>query len=320
MTVNHLFLIDPLASLNLALDSSLRVMFALEKLGHQIWVCEPRHLFWTTPKAAASAKVQKLSFKGDAQKPQVDRDETHNLDYFNAIHMRKDPPYDLDYITTTWMLDTIDRKARVYNKPEALRTFNEKLLIFKFPQFAKPGLFSSNVDDIVDFIKTTAKGDGIIKPLHLFGGRGVQRITIKTADDEKNARQLLATETFEGKTAKLVQGFDSSIFSGEVRAFTAFGEPISWCLKKPATGEYLANTRTGATLHKYDPSKEEYARVAQFAAILNDLGMSFVGFDIIGGFVSEVNITSPRLLQAPEDTEYYYGKIAKLIEQDLKKN
>ncbi len=320
MTVNHLFLIDPLASLNLALDSSLRMMFALEQLGHQIWVCEPRHLYWSTPQVAAAAKVQKLSFKGDAQKPHVDRDEAHNLDYFNAVHMRKDPPYDLDYITTTWMLDTAGAKTKVYNKPEALRTYNEKLLIFKFPQFAKPALFSSNVDDIVNFIKTTAKGDGIIKPLHLFGGRGVQRVTIKTPDEEKKARQLLAAETFEGKTAKLVQGFDSSIFSGEVRAFTAFGEPIAWCLKKPAAGEYLANTRTGATLHKYDPSKEEHERVAKFAAILNDLGMPFVGFDIIGGFVSEVNITSPRLLQASGDTEYYYGKMAKLVDQDLAKN
>jgi glutathione synthase len=320
MTVNHLFLIDPLNSLNLALDSSLRMMFALEKIGHKIWVCEPRHLYWTTPEVAASAKAQKLSFNGDAQKPKIDREESHKLDYFNAVHMRKDPPYDLDYITTTWMLDTAGTKTKVYNKPEALRSYNEKLLIFKFPQFAKPGLFSSNVEDIVNFIKTTAKGDGIIKPLHLFGGRGVQRVTIKTSEDEKNARQLLASETFDGKTAKLVQGFDSSIFSGEVRAFTAFGEPISWCLKKPATGEYLANTRTGATLHKYNPSQDEFTRVTKFAGILNDLGMPFVGFDIIGGFISEVNITSPRLLQAPEDTEYYYGKIATLIDQDLAKS
>jgi len=319
MTVNHLFLIDPLSSLNLALDSSLRMMNALEKIGHQIWVCEPRQLYWLTPQASAAARVQKLSFKGDAQKPVIEKEEAHNLDYFSALHMRKDPPYDLDYITSTWMLDTVSLNTKIYNKPEALRSYNEKLLIFKFPQFARPALFSSSVDDIVNFIKTTASGDGIIKPLHLFGGRGVQRITIKSIDDEIKARQVLTSETAGGKTAKLVQAFDTSIFSGEVRAFTAFGEPIAWCLKKPASGEYLANTRTGATLHKYDPSKDEYERVAKFAAILNDLGMPFVGFDIIGGFVSEVNITSPRLLQAPEDIEYYYGKIANLIDQDLAK-
>jgi len=317
MTVNHLFLIDPLASLNLALDSSLRMMYALESIGHQIWISEPRHLFWQTPQVSAAAKVFKLSFKGDVQNPQIIQEKSHNLDFFNAIHMRKDPPYDLDYITATWMLDTAGSGTKVFNRPEALRSYNEKLLIFQFPRFAKPALFSSNVEDIVTFIKNTANGDGIIKPLHLFGGRGVQRVTIKSGDDENAARKLLTSETGDGQTAKLVQAFDSNIFSGEVRVFTAFGEPIAWCLKKPASGEYLANTRTGATLHTYDPPKEEHERVVQFAAILNNLGMPFIGFDIIGGYVSEVNITSPRLLQAPGDTEFYYEKIAELVSQNL---
>jgi glutathione synthase len=317
MTANHLFLIDPLASLNLALDSSLRMMCALDKIGHQVWICEPKQLFWATPHQSATAQVQRLSFKGGAQEAKVIGEETHHLDFFSAVHMRKDPPYDLDYITTTWMLDTAGSRTKIYNKPEALRSFNEKLLIFRFPQFAKPALFSSNVDDMINFIKTNAKGDGIIKPLHLFGGRGVQRISIKSASDESDARQLLINETAGGKTAKLVQAFDASIFSGEVRAFTAFGEPIAWCLKKPAAGEYLANTRTGATLHKYEPPREELERITKFAAILNELGMPFVGFDVIGGYVSEANITSPRLLQAPEDKGQYYEKIAKLVEKDL---
>lgn len=315
--MNHLFIIDPLASLNLALDSSLRMMFSLYNKGHRIWICEPRHLFWVSPHEAAACLATPLNFGKSAQQPEAGETETGSLSRFQAIHMRKDPPYDLDYITTTWLLDTAAETAKIYNTPNALRTHNEKLLIFKFPQHSKPALYSANVGDIISFIKTIADGDGILKPLHLFGGRGVQRLTIKSSADEAAVQKLLIAETANGTSARLIQPFDSNIFSGEVRVFTAFGEPIAWCLKKPASGEYLANTRTGATLHKYEPTKVDLSRVTEIATALNKMGMPIVGFDMIGGYVSEVNITSPRLLQAPEDTENYYEKMALLFVKDL---
>lgn len=317
MTVNHLFIIDPLASLNLALDSSLRMMFSLFKKGHSIWVCEPRQLYWVAPNVVAACRAIPLSFSNKAQHPESGAEETCSLTRFQAIHMRKDPPYDLDYITTTWLLDSAAKTAKIYNDPNALRTYNEKLLIFKFPQHSKPALYSANIDNIVGFIKETANGDGILKPLHLFGGRGVQRLLLKNDRDETTVRKLLTDETSGGTSARLIQPFDSSIFSGEVRVFTAFGVPLAWCLKKPAAGEYLANTRTGATLHRYEPSANDVARVSEVAAALNKLGMPIVGFDMIGGFISEVNITSPRLLQAPEDTENYYEIMASLFCKDL---
>lgn len=317
-TVNHLFIIDPLASLNLALDSSLRMMFALTDVAdHQIWICETKDLFWHSQHGSAACRASRLSFEGGPEQPKVEETTVKKLGFFRAVHMRKDPPYDLDYITITWMLSSAPKTTRVYNSPEALRSWNEKLLLFHFPKQVKPALFSSNVDDIIRFIKENAAGDGIVKPLHLFGGRGVERVTVKNTADEAAAKTLLQTMTENGKSARLVQAFDEGIYEGEIRAFTAFGEIIAWCLKKPASGEFLANTRMGATLHPYKPTAEEEKRVKDVARELAAMGMPIVGFDVIGGYISEMNITSPRLLQAPEDACNYYKKLAELFAKDL---
>lgn len=318
MTVNHLFIIDPLPSLNLALDSSLRMMFALTRhSGHTIWICEAKSLFWHSGDREAACSASRLSFGKGPEEPRIEETVKKPVGFFRAIHMRKDPPYDLDYITITWMLDSAPSSTRIYNRPEALRSYNEKLLLFKFPEQVKPALFSANIDDLITFIKESANGDGIVKPLHLFGGRDVERVLAKNPDEEAAARTVLAAQTQHGKSARLVQPFDKEIYRGEVRVFTAFGEIIAWCLKKPADGQYLANTRMGATLHPYTPDPAEAERVRVVAAELCKMGMPIVGFDVIGGYISEMNITSPRLLQAPEDNGNYYEKMADLFSKDL---
>jgi glutathione synthase len=294
------------------------MMHALAKhAGHTIWICETRSLYWHSGEKEAACIASRLTFSGGPQEPRIEETGKKPLGFFQAVHMRKDPPYDLDYITITWMLDSAPASTRIYNRPEALRSYNEKLLLFKFPQQVKPAFFSANPDDIIDFIKECAGGDGIIKPLHLFGGRDVERVLVKTAEEEAAARTVLAAQTQHGKSARLVQPFDKSIYQGEVRVFTAFGETIAWCLKKPAAGQYLANTRMGATLHPYTPTADEAERVRIVAVELCKLGMPIVGFDVIGGYISEMNITSPRLLQAPEDHGNYYEKMATLFARDI---
>lgn len=319
MGQKHLFIIDPLETLNLALDSSLRMMFALATRGEEIHVCQPRHLEWLCSDQATRVRCQRVTFAGDATGVAEAGPQTLSLQEFAAIHMRKDPPYDMDYVATTWLLDPVRKVARIYNDSEALRRYNEKLAMFQFPEDCKAALVSSDPDTLLAFAGTGANGDAILKPLDLFGGRGVRRLKLGGIDgiSENEAREVLAVETAGGTRLRLIQAFDPAVFQGEVRVFCAFGEPLAWCLKRPAPGNYLANTRAGATLEKYQPSALEVERVQRVAAALKKKGVMLIGFDLIGGYVSEINLTSPRLLQAPGDEGRYYDRFAELVLEDL---
>src|SRR4051794_21181159 len=123
----HLFVIDPLPSLNLKLDSSLRMMAALARRGHEIFVCEPRQVAWLKAAGAAHASVQSLRFRGAATEFTAASPGRRQLTDFAAIHMRKDPPFDMEYIATTWLLESAQTAAKIYNAPAALRGLNEKL-------------------------------------------------------------------------------------------------------------------------------------------------------------------------------------------------
>ncbi len=316
----HLFIIDPLASLNLALDSSLRLMAALAARGAEIYVAEPRQLGWQKSEGQGHARTQRLRFKSAATSsapvPQFTPDplSVRELGAFRAVHMRKDPPYDMDYIATTWLLDAVGSGTKVYNAPSALRGLNEKLAIFGCGEAARDAMVSADPEELLGFVEKQAGGDAVLKPLTLFGGRGVFRLSAEPRDA---ALQKLREETQDGASPRLVQAFDPAIFQGEVRVFTAFGEPIAWCLKKPSDGNFLANTRMGATLSPYSPRPDEQTRVLEVAQNLRKIGVEFIGFDLIGGFVSEVNITSPRLLAGPGDEADHYGRIADLVQKDL---
>ena len=314
MAPSHLFLIDPIESLNKDLDSSLRLMFELKTLGHEVLVAEPRQLGWRTA-SHAEASVRAMTFGKTAKEFSAAAPSRRSLGDFSAIHMRKDPPYDLDYITTTWLLDAAPKTTRVYNSPASLRTFNEKLAILRFPEATRPALVSADPDALLRFAEKDAGGDAILKPLTLYGGRGVERL--EAGKDPAKAKAKLVEETGNGAHLRLIQPFDHGIFQGELRAFTAFGKAVAWCLKKPATGQFLANTRAGATLHRYEPTEDELRRVISVAGTLLKEGVAFIGFDVIGGFISEINITSPRLLAAPGDATPYYAQLAELVAKDL---
>lgn len=318
--MRHLFVMDPLESLNRPLDSSLRIAYELTLLKHQVYTCEPRQLAWPSMPAGGiggpTAHARLLTFAGDATEVTADAPKTLRLREFQAIHMRKDPPYDMDYIAATWLLEPAIDKAKIYNAPSALRRFNEKLAILRFPDDIRPALVSSDPAEILAFIETVCEGDGILKPLTLFGGRGVLRIKSDAASRDA-ALATLSSETAAGTRMRLAQPFDKAVFHGEVRAFTAFGEPLAWCLKRPAEGEFLATTRMGAVLTSYQPSADEEARVRRVAQSMLRDGVTFIGFDLIGGFLSEINITSPRLLLGKGDQRNPYRTIASMIQKDL---
>jgi glutathione synthase len=221
--------------------------------------------------------------------------QQQSLSDFATIHMRKDPPYDLRYVETTWMLDLAGKATLVVNSPSILRDFNEKLGILQFPEHCVASLVSADPELILKHVARFPGGEAIVKPLDLFGGRDIIRIR---HSQQADARKLLEEATGNGMSLRMVQPFLPDIFEGEVRVFTVGGEPISWCLKKPARGEFLANTRMGATLHPYVPSSKIVQRVKEVAVHLNARGAPFLGMDIIGEWITEINLTSPRVLLA----------------------
>lgn len=316
--IPHLFVIDPIETLNFPLDSSLRIARALRKLGHETFLCTPSQIEWASREGCAVAFAQNLySDDEDVSHYRLDPVQRLRLDHFRAIHMRKDPPYDLTYITCTWLLDTAEKAGvKVLNSPRALRDFNEKLSIFQFPEAIQEGLISTNPESLMNFLRHEAKGDAVLKPLTLFGGRGVIRLTL-TAQNEGEIMKTFQEETNKGIDHRLIQPFDKRIFEGEVRVFTARGKAVSWCLKRPHADNFLANTRSGATLEEYEPSAKEIHMIESIATKLLAEGIYFLGFDVIGGHVSEINLTSPRLLQASEGNAEPYNRIARFLAEDL---
>ena len=166
----------------------------------------------------------------------------------------------------------------------------------------------------MDFVENECEGDAILKPLHLFGGRDIIRIELHKIG-KAAAHQILQEATQQGSRPKLIQAFDKGIFEGEIRVFLVDGKALSWCLKVPQNGQFLANTRAGAILKAYAPSPELLKKVNRVGESLAKRGVIFVGMDLIHEEISEINITSPRLLVAPGDTRDYYAEIASFLER-----
>ncbi len=304
----HLFVIDPLERLNLAWDTSVKMAFAINGLGHDVYFCTGREISRSLHPSGAFAFAQKMNFGDKPSELTLNTPLRLSLEDFSAIHMRREPPYDLDYIGTLWILDSVASHVPVFNAPKALLEINEKLSILDFPLFTKAAIVSSDASELFSFATERCDSNIVIKPLGLYGGRGVEHI-----DGDRMLAEKLHLATLNGKEARMVQAFDPSIHQGEVRAFTVAGKPVAWCLKVPAKGEFLANTRAGSSLESYQPTKRDLDVAIGVAETLMKRGVVFAGIDMIGGWLSEVNITCPALLGPDRASLKGFDQIAKTI-------
>jgi glutathione synthase len=219
------------------------------------------------------------------------------LSEFAVIYMRKDPPCDLNYLSTTWMLQSASETTKLVNEPRAVQSLNEKMATFLFPEESIPACVSASPAALCRFAEQFP-GELIAKPLDLFGGRGIERLSLDLLDKPERCLQTMERITESGKNVRLIQPFRAAIARGEIRAFYGFGEDIAWCLKIPKEGGFLANTSAGASLEPYEPSSDLKKKMDRVAKKLLAHGAYFVGFDIIAEEISEINLTSPRLLYA----------------------
>ncbi len=282
-----LFIIDPPLSLKEYKDSSIAMMRAAEKRGHSTWICQPHDLhLWEGRVVAFATQIEARPGPGWFEETGT---RVRLLADFSAVLMRKDPPVDQDYLTATHLLGLAEEHgARVFNRPAALRDWNEKLSIFRFPQFIAPTLVSARAELIDGFL--AEHGDIIVKPLHAMGGQGVFRLT--PADPNRNA--ILETLTGHGRHAIMAQRYLPEISEGDKRILLIDGEPVPYALARiPVAGETRGNLAAGGSARAQSLTERDEEIARTVGRVVREAGLFLVGLDVIGECLTEVNVTSP---------------------------
>ena len=271
-------------------------MRAAQKRGHQVWVCEQHHLHWLDARVAASAQRISLA-DNDEDWYRAHQTEVRRLAEFGAVLMRKDPPFDLEYVTSTWLLSAAVREgARVFNAPDAIRDHNEKLAIAEFARFAAPTLVSREAERLQAFID--AQRDVVVKRLDVMGGEFVFRVRA----DDPNRNVIVQTISQGGNRTVMAQRYIPAITEGDKRVLLIDGEVVPYCLARiPKAGDARGNLAQGAR----GVAQPLTARHKEIAAAIGPLvakrGLLVVGLDVIGEYLTEVNVTSPTCFREIQD-------------------
>lgn len=308
-----LFVIDAPDTLKEYKDSSIAMMRAAHARGHGVWVCEPHDLhLWEGRVVAFATQIQLQPGKAWGQKIAA---RVRLLTEFSATLMRKDPPVDQDYVTATHLLGLAEEHgARVFNRAASLRDWNEKLSIFRFPQFIAPTLVSARAELIDGFL--AEHGDIIVKPLHAMGGQGVFRLT--TADPNRNA--IVETLTAHGRHAIMAQRYLPEISEGDKRILLIDGEPVPYALARiPLAGETRGNLAAGGSARAQPLSERDEEIARTVGRVVREAGLFLAGLDVIGDSLTEVNVTSPTcFVEITEQTGYNVaGHFVEALERAL---
>ena len=295
--MNLLFVADPIESFKIHKDTTFAMMREAQRRGHQLSVCEPRDIHWSSG-SGIRAQVRSLALTGFATAwYQAGSAALHGLKDFDAVLMRKDPPFDSEYFYSTHLLEQAEREgARVFNKPAALRDHPEKLAIMEFENFISPTLVSRDAEQLKGF--HAEHRDVIFKPLDGMGGAGIFRVK----DDGLNLGAIIETLNQDGAQTFRVQKFLPAIVHGDKRVLVIGGKPVPYCLARiPQGGEVRGNLAAGGkgvaqALHARD---WEIANV--IGPVLAERGLLLVGLDVIGDCLTEINVTSPTCFQEITD-------------------
>jgi glutathione synthase len=291
--VNLLFVADPLESFKPYKDSTFAMMREAASRGHQLWACEPAQLHWQRG-APVRAKVRGLKLTGTLDDWFEDSDaEQRALADFDAVLMRKDPPFDSEYFYATHLLQRAEADgARVFNSPRALRDHPEKLSILEFPQVIGPTLVTRSADDVRAF--HAEHGDIILKPLDGMGGMGIFRV----GADGLNLGSITETLNRHGAQTIMVQKYLPEIVAGDKRILVIGGEPVPYSLARiPQGSEIRGNLAAGGKGVAQPLSARDREIAMSIGPVLARRGLLLVGLDVIGDCLTEINVTSPTCFQ-----------------------
>ena len=291
--MNILFVTDPLATFKIYKDTTFAMMREAQARGHQVLVCEPRQMAWVSG-ARVQAQVTAIRLTGDKEIwYSVESTERRNLCEFDAIVMRKDPPFDSEYFYATHLLEQAEREgAHVFNKPRALRDHPEKLAIMEFPEFIGPTLVTRSAADVRQF--HAEHQDIILKPLDGMGGTGIFRVKAEGL----NLGSIIETLNKEGVETIMVQKFLPAIEQGDKRVLVIGGQPVPFSLARiPQGGEVRGNLAAGGIGVAQPLTQRDRFIAESLGPILNARGLLLVGLDVIGDSLTEINVTSPTCFQ-----------------------
>ena len=302
------FIVDPLDAFNLKKDTTYAIMREAAARGHGLFALQLDDLAWhkqvvtghasrlhltEVTNTAANAAVNAAVNAATPSWYRLDAAADTPLEQFDAVLMRKDPPFDMEYVYSTYLLEMAEKRgARVFNSPQAIRDFNEKMAIARFPQFTAPTLVTRRAGLLREFLGEHA--DIILKPLDGMGGASVFRVRA----GDPNTSVIIETLTNHGARTIMAQRYLPEISNGDKRVLVIGGEPVPFCLARiPQPGETRGNLAAGGT----GVARELTARDREIAETLGpqlmSAGLLLVGLDVIGDCLTEVNVTSPTCFQ-----------------------
>lgn len=285
-------IMDPISRINTKKDSSFAMLIAAQKRGWDLFYMEMPDIYINDDVPMATIQSIKVEDNTDSwfslSNPQ--KEELANLD---IILMRKDPPFDLEYIYSTYILDHAQRLGTlVVNNPTSLRNANEKMFITHFAKCITPTRVSRDMDILFDFIKQ--HGNTIIKPLDGMAGQSIFRVN----EADHNCKVILESMTREGRTYVMAQKFVPEISAGDKRILMIDGEPVPYALARiPAEGEVRGNLARGGSAQGLELSERDRWICQQVGPKLREMGLIFVGIDVIGDYLTEINVTSPTCIR-----------------------
>ena len=290
------FVLDPLESIKTGKDSSYAMMSEAAARGHALAVLGQEDIFWRDARVMGQARA--LSLTGDAKNwYRVAEPQVEPLDAFDVVMMRKDPPFDMEYVYSTYLLELAEQHgARVVNGPRAVRDHNEKLAIAKFAEFTAPSLVTREEARIRDFL--AEHGDIILKPLDGMGGTSVFRLHSR----DHNIGVVIETLTHYGRRTIMAQRYIPEIAKGDKRVLLIDGEPVPYALARiPKPGETRGNLAAGGTGVAQPLSARDLELARALGPRLKAAGLMLVGLDVIGEYLTEVNVTSPTCMREISD-------------------
>ena len=289
------FVLDPLDSIHTYKDSTFAVMREAARRGHAVHAMQQADIALSRGRVMGSATALKLTGKvveGSGWYESTGIADTPLAD-FGLVMMRKDPPFNMEYVYTTYLLEQAEREgARVFNSPRAIRDHNEKFAIAEFTQFCAPFLVTRDADRLKEFVME--QGEAVLKPLDGMGGVSIYRVS----PDERNLNVIIENLTDLGRATVMAQRFIPEITEGDKRILLIGGKPVPHCLARiPKKGETRGNLAAGGTgiARPLTPRDREIANA--LAPVLAARGLILVGLDVIGDFLTEINVTSPTCIQ-----------------------
>ena len=306
---------DPVEKIDIDKDTSFVLMLEAQRRGHEIYFMELDDLFIRG--GAPEGRYRRLELARATPHYHLGEYRTSSLAEFDSVWMRKDPPFDLKYFFATHLLSLVDQsKCFVMNDPKGLREANEKLYALRFPEQIPQTLVTSDMARLRAFMSELG-GEMIIKPLDGCGGSGVFYLK----EQDRNTNSILEAATDTGRRLVMGQRYLPEIRQGDKRIIVLNGEPLGAVLRVPLESETRGNIHVGGQCVKTEVTERDREICAALALLLRADGLYFVGLDVIGGYLTEVNVTSPTGIQEVNALNHVCleGNVVDFVEQQVEK-